>query len=70
MFDVWEFGIALISPALSGLTVAMVSKSNTTSMVVIAYLTLLVPILGSTFGSSDSEPLWQFAVPGLAGSLI
>ena len=36
----------------------------------VAYLSLLMPVLGAFFGSSGSEALWQFALLGMVGGLI
>jgi len=51
------------------MTIAVCTKSPRPNTVAIVYLTLLIPILGAFFGSSESEPLWQFAALGLIGGL-
>jgi hypothetical protein len=70
MFDFWEFGISLATPALAGIAVALATRSRIKTSVAVAYLTFLVPILGANFGGSGSEPLWQFGALGLAGGLV
>jgi hypothetical protein len=70
MFDLWEFGVSLTTPALAGIVVALVTRSGIKTSVAVAYLTVLAPILGANFGASGSEPLWQFGAVGLAGGLV
>ena len=70
MFDLWEFGVALVSPALIASLVALTTSSKVSILLAIAYLTLLIPVVGAFFGSSGSEPLWQFAALGLVGGLV
>ena len=69
IFDLWEFGVSLITPLVIGMIVAGCTKHPRSNTVAIAYLTLLIPVLGAFFGSSGSEPLWQFAALGLIGGL-
>ena len=70
MFDLWEFGVALVSPALMACLVALATRSRIGTLLGVAYLTLLIPVLGASFGASGSEPLWQFAALGLVGGLV
>jgi len=70
MFDLWEFGITLITPALIAVVVALVTKSRLVIVLAVAYLTLLIPVLGPAFGGTGSEPIWAFAVLGLIGGLV
>jgi len=70
MFDLWEFAVALVSPALIAALVAIATRSRTVILLAVAYLTLLIPVLGASFGASGSEPLWQFAALGLVGGLV
>ena len=70
MFDLWEFGITLITPALIAVVVALVTKSRLVIVLAVAYLTLLIPVLGPAFGGTGSEPIWAFAVLGLVGGLV
>ena len=69
MLDLWEFGINLSIPALVAVVFSMVSKTRFIMLLAIAYLTFLIPVLGAVFGSSGSEPFWQFAMLGLIGGL-
>ena len=69
-FDLWEFGIALVIPFLVAAIVTKVTRLRTVILLTTAYLTLLIPVLGVYIGASGSEPLWQFAVLGLAGGLL
>jgi FtsH-binding integral membrane protein len=69
MFDLWEFGVALAAPFIVAIVVALVTKSRIATTLVVAYLTLLIPVLGPAFGASGAEPLWQFAVLGLVGGV-
>ena len=61
MFDLWEFGITLITPALIAVVVALVTKSRIVIVLAVAYLTLLIPVLGPAFEGTGSEPIWAFA---------
>ena len=70
MFDLWEFGVASVSPALIAVPVALATRSKVLILLAIAYLTLLIPVLGASFGATGSEPLWQFATLGLIGGLV
>ena len=70
MFDLWEFAVALVTPALIAALVAIATRSRIVILLAVAYLTLLIPVLGASFGASGSEPLWQFAVLGLVGGLV
>ena len=70
MFDLWELGVALVTPALVGVVVALATRSRIGMLVAVAYLTLLIPVFGAAFGASGSEPLWQFAALGLVGGLV
>ena len=70
IFHLWEFGVALATPALIALLVARATKSNVGILMAIAYLTLLIPVLGASFGAAGSEPLWLFAALGLVGGLV
>ena len=70
MFDLWEFAVALATPALIAALVSIATRSRIVILLAIAYLTLLIPVLGASFGASGSEPLWQFAALGLVGGLV
>ncbi len=70
MFDLWEFAVTLITPALIAVLVAIATRSGIVILLAVAYLTLLIPVLGASFGASGSESLWQFAALGLVGGLV
>ena len=70
VFTLVEFGVALTAPGISGLIAARLCRETRIILIVIAYLTLLIPILGPLFGSSGSEPIWQFALLGLIGGFL
>ena len=70
MFDLWEFGVALVTPTLIAAVVALATRSRIVMLLAVAYLTLLIPVLGAAFGAAGSEPLWQFAALGLVGGLV
>lgn len=70
IFEGWEFGASLTTPALAGLFVAISTRSRVTTGLAVAYLTFFTTIIGPKFGSSGSEPLWQYAGLGLVGGLI
>ena len=70
MFDLWEFAVTLVTPALITALVAIATRSRIVILLAVAYLTLLIPVLGASFGASGSEPLWQFAALGLVGGLV
>ena len=70
MFDLWELGVALVVPLLIAVLVALATRSRIGILLAIAFLTLLMPVFGASFGASGSEPLWQFAALGLVGGLV
>ena len=70
MFDLWELGVALVVPLLMVVLVALATRSRIGILLAVAFLTLLIPVLGTSFGASGSEPLWQFAALGLVGGLV
>ena len=70
MFLMWEFGIAFTSPALFASVLAISTKTRVVMGLVIAYLTLIIPVLGPALGASGSEPLWHFAALGTVGGLV
>ena len=70
MFDLWEFGVALVTPALIAVVVARVTRSKIVILLAVAYLTLLIPVLGPAFGGTGSEPIWAFGALGLVGGLV
>ena len=70
MFDLWEFGVALVTPALVAIVVALVTRSRIGILLAVAYLTLLIPVLGPAFGGTGSEPIWAFGALGLVGGLV
>ena len=69
ILDLWEFGINLSVPALVAVVLSMAAKTRFVMLLAITYLTFLLPVLGAVFGSSGSEPFWQFAMLGLLGGL-
>ena len=69
-FSLWEFAISLIITGSVSLLISKLSHSKSVFLLVVTYMTLLIPVLGALFGSSGSEPLWQFGLLGLFGSLF
>ena len=69
MLDLWEFGVALVTPALIAVVVALATRSRIVMLLAVAGLTLLIPVLGVTFGASGS-PLLPGAALGLVGGLV
>jgi len=70
IFELWELGIAIISTTLIITALTLIIRSKIYIALPVAYMTLLMPVAGAFFGSSGSEPLWQFAVLGMAGGLV
>ena len=68
--DLWEFGVTLSVPALIAVVISIVTKTRFIILLPITYLTFFIPTLGAVFGSSGSEPFWQFAMLGLLGGLV
>ena len=68
--NLWEFGVTLSVPALIALMFSSVTKTRFIILLLITYLTFFIPTLGAVFGSSGSEPFWQFAMLGLLGGLV
>ena len=69
-FSLWEFAISLIVTGSASLLISKLSHSKSVFLLVVTYMTLLIPVLGALFGSSGSEPLWQFGLLGLFGALF
>ena len=69
IFELWELGIAIISTSLIIAAITLIIRSKIYIALPVAYMTLIMPVVGAFFGSSGSEPLWQFAVLGMAGGL-
>ncbi len=69
-FSLWEFGISLIIAGSVSLFISKLTHSKGGFLLIVTYMTLLIPVLGALFGSSGSEPLWQFGLLGLFGSLF
>tara|TARA_B100000029_G_C17373461_1_gene887026 strand:+ start:115 stop:495 length:381 start_codon:yes stop_codon:yes gene_type:complete len=69
IFELWELGIAIISTTLMIVGLTLIIRSKIYIALPVAYMTLLMPVVGAFFGSSGSEALWQFAVLGMAGGL-
>ena len=69
ILDLWEFGINLGVPALVAGVLSMIAKTKFVMLLAITYLTFFIPVLGAVFGSSGSEPFWQFVMLGLLGGL-
>ena len=74
MFDLWELGVALVVSLLMAVFVALATRSRIGILLAVAFLTLLIPVLGVSIGASGSEPLWQLRVQlaafGLVGGLV
>ena len=70
MFDLWEFGVALVTPALVAVVVALTTRSRIVMLLAVAYLTLLIPVLGVAFGGSGSLLWLVAALAGLVGGLV
>ena len=68
--DIWVFGVTLSVPALIAVVISIVTKTRFIILLPITYLTFFIPTLGAVFGSSGSEPFWQFAMLGLLGGLV
>ena len=69
-FELWELGLTLGSILVMALLFSMVTKSKVLMMLPVAFLTMVMPMFGALFGASGSEPLWQFALLGMAGGLF
>ena len=67
-----EGAIALITPAIVAVLVARATNSKTITLLIVAYLTLAVPILGSIVGDSDFDigVLGVLVALGLVGGLV
>ena len=67
-----EFGVALITPAIVAVLVAKTTNSKIVILLIVAYLTLGIPILGPLFGGSDPDVrvAATLAMLGLVGGLV
>ena len=68
--DLWEFGVTLSVPALIAFLFSKITKTRFILLLPVTYLTFFIPTLGAVFGSSGSEPFWQFPMLGLLGGLV
>lgn len=50
-----ELGIALITPAIVAILVAKATKSKVVILLVVTYLTLVMPVFGALFGAPDTS---------------
>tara|TARA_Y100001960_G_scaffold22880_1_gene20145 strand:- start:35 stop:394 length:360 start_codon:yes stop_codon:yes gene_type:complete len=69
-FGLWELGFTLGSILVMALLFSMATKSKILMVMFVALLTMVIPMFGALFGSSGSEPLWQFALLGMTGGLF
>lgn len=69
VFSLFDLSVALITPGAAATLVGTLTKSRIWPLMVIAYLTSIIPILGSAFGGTGSEPIWAFDFLGVAGGL-
>ena len=67
-----EFGIAAITPGIVAVIVAKVTKSKTIVLLPVAYMTLVIPVLGPTFGAPDLGLTIGLTITllGLVGGLV
>ena len=67
-----EFGIALIAPAIVAVLVARATNSKIVILLIVAYLTLVIPLLGPLFGAPDPDVrvAATLAMLGLVGGLV
>ena len=70
VFSLLDLSVALITPAAAGKLVSTFAKSRVCPLVIIAYLTFIIQLLGPAFGGTGSEPLWGFGFLGVAGGLV
>ena len=66
----YEFLIVFaVLPILITLLTRKLFRTNRWSILPVCYLTLLIPVLGASFGASGSEPLWTHPLLGGIGGL-
>lgn len=67
-----EFGIALFIPAIIAVVLAKLTHSNMTVLLIVVYLTLLIPVLGPLFGAPNQgfEVAASLSLFGLIGGLV
>ena len=67
-----ELGIALITPAIVAVLVARATNSKIVILLIVAYLTLVVPLIGPLFGAPDPDIMIvvTLAILGLVGGLV
>ena len=70
IFKLWEFVISLFIPLILSIIISRLIKKNTVIVVTVSMLTLVIPVLGPSFGGTGSEPMWIFALLGLIGGLF
>jgi len=67
-----EFGIALITPGIAAFLFAKATNLKLIYLLIVAYLTLVIPVLGPVFGAGDPDVTVaaMIAVLGLVGGLV
>ena len=70
IFKLWEFVISLFFPMILSIIISRFLKKNTLVVITVSMLTLVIPVLGPSFGGTGSEPIWTFALLGLIGGLF
>jgi hypothetical protein len=70
--ELFEFVIALITPGIVAFIIAKVTKSRTVILFIVAYCTLIIPVLGALFGAPnlDIQVIASLALLGLAGGIV
>ena len=67
-----EFGVALITPAIVAVLVAKATNSKIVILLIVTYLTLVIPVLGPLFGGPDPDVrvAATLVMLGLVGGLV
>lgn len=67
-----KFSVALITPSIVAFLMSMATRSNVLILLIVAYLTLVMPVLGALFGApnSDIRVVLMIITLGLAGGLV
>ena len=65
-----EFVISIISPSFGVVLLSTKLRISILTLFAVAYLTLVIPILGPSFGGTGKENILLFGLMGLCGGLI
>ena len=68
--ELWEFAVILLVPLPVSFILFRAIQLPLFMILTVGYLTLFIPVMSAHFGSSGTEPFWQFLVLGVIGGFV